>query len=285
MKLKKVFYNLFFKKKRKPTGQTRSSRSNKKAGGGEKDLSIPSEPIYDLSGLRQQVSQSEYITNLRIGRSWILPQLVKMGFRKTFDGKWEFSIAEYEKAMTEKYNQSVRGRRELWDLIKRNYKVIADSDGQSGRAKWWTPGVAYEIMKWDFSLAGKARRGLDRNECITILNTLMCLGDAKSVYSMILRYDKNRMRRRKPLRKKNQLPDSFIDAFEGDGAYNAMMTMVKLMGLRIKGKTGKFLSQNASIKEIEKQAKELSGRKLMEYCKQTFFDSEVFNCERYHLKA
>lgn len=241
---------------------------------------ISEESKYDLSGLRQQVSETEYIQNLRVGRSWILPQLIQMGFGENKKGKKEFSLSDYKKALLSKYNSSPYGRSNVWNLLKRNYKAIAISNGASPRARWWTKEVAKKMMEWDFSLVGKARRGLDRKKCIQIINKMPDLKTPAKISEAIDEYDRCRMHGRDALHRE-KLPACFVEAFEGDGAFNAMMTMVKVLGLRLKDSNGEDLSEEKSIRTIEEQAKKLSGPQLLEYCKKNFFDNGVFSYQKY----
>lgn len=278
MNFKKFIYNLFFGKKKKSgrqkSTQKKSAESNSSTSKTKRTTKTQKvKGCYDTSLLRQQVSETEYISNLRIGRSWILPQMVEMGFRK---GK--FDIATYEVAIKSKYNGNVSGRRMIWDLLKRNYKVVADSNGTSIRTKWWTKELLIKILDWDFALTGKCRKGLDRKECIKILNTIEDISDPKEIYATIQRYDGCRMRKRIS---GGVVPDGFIDAYMGDGAYNAMMTMVKVLDIRIEGIDGCLLSREECITEIENQTAALNGRQLVEYCKDTFFDSGAFEYKKY----
>ena len=247
----------------------------------EKKASRPTRKrAYDLSGLPEKVWETEYITNLRIGRSWILPQLVRMGFRKGNRISRKFDIKQFEEALLERYNCSTPGREEVWNLLKRNYKAIASSGGTARRTAWWTKELLQEMMEWDFSLVGKASSGLDRRKCIEIISTLPDLTDPAEISRAVEEYDRNRMRKRDILHY-HPLPESFVNAFEGDGAYNAMMTMVKVFGARINDTNGNPLTRDGSVREIESQAATLNGRQLLEYCKERFFDSGAFDYKKY----
>ena len=140
-------------------------------------------------------------------------------------------------------------------------------------------------MHWDIYLTGKKRRGLNRKEMIHIYQTVIDYKETYKfsfldLYKVVERFDKCRMKKRDSSLE-SKLPTSFIEAFKGDGAYNAMMTMVKILGLRLKNDKGKLLSREKSIQEIEDQASKLSGSQLLGYCKTHFFDSGVFEYERY----
>lgn len=234
---------------------------------------------YDLSGLRQQVSETEYIRNLRIGRSWILPQMVHMGFVKSRD-RMVFSIDRFESSIRAKYNASVHGRFDVWNLMKRNYRAIAYSDGKTERARWWTKDVAYDVMKWDFSLVGKASRGLDREVCIDILTRFPSLSDPREIADAIERYDRARMNRRRELHS-YVIPESFVNAYIGDGAYSAMMTMVKVLGLRPADDAGRQMDRDESISYINGKAEEMTGYRLLRFCDSTFFESGLFDYKKY----
>ena len=51
----------------------------------------------DIDTLCKTVASGEYIANLRIGRSWILPQMLEMGGVRR--GHLHFDIDKYEKAV------------------------------------------------------------------------------------------------------------------------------------------------------------------------------------------
>lgn len=280
MKLRKLIYELFFKSSGKRTtkerGATKVSAAAKVALRNGK---------YDTTLLRQQISETEYISNLRIGRSWILPQLVEMGFKSNLLRK-KFDVTHFEKMIRSKYDLSQGGRRRTWDLLVRNYKVIAESNGTSGRSRWWTKELAKEMMEWDYSMIGKRSRGLNREGCKEALTYIDDHSEPSQIYVAICKYDKCRMRTRQIETYRingyeRPLPDSFVDAFMGDGAYNAMMTMIKVLGIRLKDDEGNVLSRDECIAEIETQAVVLGGRGLMKYCKETFFDSGAFDYTMY----
>lgn len=288
MNLKKFIYNLFFKKKKKNS----RSKSTKQSGSSvTKSKSVAQSDVvlkngkYDTTILRQKVSETEYISNMRIGRSWILPQLVEMGFKKKGLSR-KFDLDFYEKNILKTYNLSQSGRCKIWNLLKRNYKAIAVADNDTPRARWWSNALLVEMMEWDFDMVGKRSSGLDREGCKEILASIDAISNPNEIYDSVLRYDKCRMRTRQveSYRHKGHalpVPSCFVDAFMGDGAYNAMMTMVKILGVRIKGDDGNFLSRDECIAEIENQATILDGRELMKYCKDTFFDSGLFDYKKY----
>lgn len=289
MNIKKIIYNLFFKKKRK---STKSKSTQKKGGSTTTKVNTKGQPEvvvkngkYDTTWLRQQVVETEYISNLRIGRSWILPQLVEMGFKKKGMSR-KFDMEFYEKNILTHYDISQKGRNNIWTLLKRNYKAIAVSDGQSPRMRWWTKDLLIEMLQWDFAMMGKRSGGTDRRGCKEILASVGNLTDSHEIYDAVVKYDECRMRRRKIESSRHKghaqpLPSCFVDAFMGDGAYNAMMTMVKVLGIRIKDDDGKYLTRDECVTEIDNQAAVLDGHELMEYCKETFFDSGAFEYKKY----
>lgn len=288
MNIKTFIYNLFFKEERKSgSGKTAQPKSSegKSSSSSSKRTAKRQKDGYDTSLLRQQVSETEYISNLRIGRSWILPQMVQMGFKKrTLSSNFDINL--FETAIKKEYDASRTGRRKIWTLLKRNYKVIANSNGTSKRNRWWTKQVLQDMLEWDFGMVGKRNKGLNRSECIRILKSIEDMSDPVEIYKAVEEYDAYRMRARKVDANRGYcaklpLPQSFINAYMGDGAYNAMMTMVKVLNIRIsKGNRGS-LSRDESIREIEQRSAVLSGRELLEYCKVTFFDSGVFDYKKY----
>lgn len=286
MKLRKLIYNLFFKKKKKSSRR----RTTKKSGTSKVNATAQPEIVlrdgkYDTTLLRQQVSKTEYISNLRIGRSWILPQIIEMGFKSKLLRK-SFDVDHFEKMIRSKYDLSQGGRRRTWDLLVRNYKAITESNGTSRRSRWWTKELAKDMVEWDYSMVGKRSKGINRKGCEEVLNSFDTLSNSSQIYAAICKYDKCRMRTRQIVTYRTNgyerpLPDSFVDAFMGDGAYNAMMTMIKVLGIRLKDDDGKFLSRDECIVEVETQAAVMSGRELIEYCKETFFDSGAFEYKKY----
>jgi hypothetical protein len=282
MNLKKIIYNLFFRKK-KSSSKKRGVRNSSKIKEGKIKI-VQSDVIvkngkYDTSFLRQQVAETEYICNLRIGRSWVLPKLVSMGFVKS-RFSYKFDIDVFERSIYSKYDWSETGRREIWNLLKRNYEAISLSNGADKRTRWWNHNLLREMMEWDFGMVGKRSRGLNRNLCIEYIDKLRELDNFQELGKLCKGYDHARMRRRRvPIYKK--VPICFVDAYMGDGAYNAMMTMVKVLGIRISDSNGQLLSREDCIDEIENQAAVKTGHELLNYCKETFFDSGAFEYKKY----
>ena len=279
-KIRNTCYNLFFKKKKKK----KNNSKNRKQAEDRQIVKKTPKPEYDISGLREKVSQTEYINNLRVGRSWILPQMLYMGFRdhkKKQKINKEFSLNDFNASLLGRYNNSPEGRRNVWDLISRNYNEISKSGGLSKRARWWTPKVVEDIMEWDFKLCGKASRGfISRRKCKDILNSIPDISNPDEISKLVILYNQNRMKKR-PALYHHRLPKSFINAFKGDGAYNAMMTMVKIYGVYFKDDDGVQLNRDQCIDIINQRAEHLSGQRLLEFCKEKFFDSKAFDYKKY----
>ncbi|MDE5876118.1 MAG: hypothetical protein K2H47_01210 [Muribaculaceae bacterium] len=163
--------------------------------------------------------------------------------------------------------------------MKRNYAAIAKSKETDIRAKWWTKELFLDILNWDRSITGRRTVGLNVEECGKIINTAEDLCGFDQLSAAIDWYDVNRMRCREGNR--TNLPDSFVNAYLADGAYHSMMTMVKVYNLRLKNDAGESLSRDESIAEIEKQGETLTGKDLLVYCKEKFFDSGIFEYDRY----
>ena len=309
-KLSKFIYNQFFRKKKSSgesgylePGSTLEGSGNKQnvaqttsprtAAGTKRSSAAPRRkaapaPVkkYDLSHLREQVTETEYIANLRLGRRWIFPQLVRMGFVKNPSGDRVFDIDIFMKNFRSLYRSGsgfspvmgVEQRRKVWNLMKRNYAAIARSNGSDVRARWWTKELFIDMLEWDEHITGKRTRGLNVEECSKVRALAPNLENYEQISAAIDWYDINRMRRRDG---GSALPDSFVDAYLADGAYHSMMTMVKVYDLRLKNDSGEDLSRDESVAEIERQAASCSGKELLKYCKEKFFDSGIFQIERY----
>lgn len=287
-KISKAIYSLFFGKSKhsqrtktpttSSTAQT-SGKKQKQATSASIQRNASRKTKYDLSHLHEQVSETEYIANLRLGRSWIFPKMVKMGFVKRRDKSYVFDITEFMNSFHKQYGSSVQKRRQVWSLMKRNYAAIAKSDETDVRAKWWTKELFLDILNWDRSITGRRTAGFNVEECRKIISTAGDLCGFGQLSAAIDWYDVNRMRCREG--NYPNLPDSFVNAFLADGAYHSMMTMVKVYNLRLKNDADESLSRDESIAEIEKQGEALTGMDLLVYCKEKFFDSGIFEYDRY----
>lgn len=288
-KLIKPIYNFFFKKKKRKRRNAAVSTQKKATAHRETPQQESRTHKYDLRGLREQVSETEYIANLRIGRSWVLPQMVKMGFVKS-GMEYHFDIQVFEKHINEKYGSLPNQRRNVWELMKRNYRDIANSNGKDIRSIWWTKDVLMDVLEWDFQCNGKKTKGLFREECEAVISKVPSLTTAEQLSAAIDWYDVNRMRHRyvsvkyhystNARRLTYKVPASFVEAYMADGAYSAMMTMVKFWGVRIK-KGDTFLERDECICLINQKSKDLSCIELLQYCKETFFDTGIFDCAEY----
>ena len=79
---------------------------------------------------------------------------------------------------------------------------------------------------------------------------------------------------------KYDTPDSFIKAFAGDGAYSAMMTMVKYWDITYADDSGRMMSRDECLADIEAKAEEYKadGMQMMKYCVDKLLSkSEVLN--------
>lgn len=105
-------------------------------------------PVDDLCN---KIVDQQYIDNLHLGRSWILPQMVDASFnsRGEFDEKRYFEYIaslDYEKC---------------WRILLRNYKAIItlsnkqEQEALAIRQGWWTKDVAVAMAKYDLSLLVK----------------------------------------------------------------------------------------------------------------------------------
>lgn len=193
-----------------------------------------------VENLCQQVYYSEYIANLRIGRSWILPQMVDMSFTR----RGKFSKDLYLENLKELIEESPSY---CWKVMRNNFHVMAhiekkDPEGYAERACWWTKELADAVKKY------------------------------------------NPYAHNKP-----SVPQAFMNAFAGDGAYNAMMTMVKYLKLYYKDDNGMQMTREQCIEDIKQKAKEFNydGLKMLDYCQKKYFDTEaggIFDYKTYKEK-
>lgn len=273
-KIKRLIYNTFFKKGKRRRGSRKHSVKSQTVATAPKCNAAAQRGKYDITGLREQVSKTEYISNLRIGRSWILPQLVHMGFKPKILGQPKFDVNYLEKMIRLRYNVSRHGRIRVWKLMKRNYKVIADTKGDVKRTRWWTHQVLKDVIKWDMDVTGHCDREVELLVADERTDSAWC-------YQLVSLYNSNRKTADSIPPLSRELPDSFIDAYMGDGAYYAMMTMVKVLGIRLCDSAGRTLTRDECIQAIDGHAADMNGRELMWFCKETFFDSGVFEYRKY----
>lgn len=268
-----------------------------------------------IERLRRKIEyDGAYIQNLRINRSWVLPQMVD----QAFGSRGEFC--------KERYLESVRNldRGKAWRLMLRNYRVLS-SHPDAERSRWWTKDVAVKMVAEDYAGLERAidsaarhpfrncsggayielsKTGLERPEKLFFINDpnpaskwnksnsvtvemlkarmrglvsrVRSASSAKDLYDALAEYDKNRFRC------EVEWPDEFVDAYVGDGAYCSMMTMVKYLGLCFKDDSGSILTRDACIDLIRRKAAGCTGLELLDFCDEKFFsgpDSVFDACE------
>lgn len=287
-------------------------RQDKAGFHGEKDVAV----------LRRKIEyDGEYIGNLRLGRSWVLPQMVYMGFNDSNVFKKDSLYLAAVKKMAPQ---------DVWRIMLRNYKVLAENPGAE-RSRWWTKAVAVRVAEADLAglrnVIGERIRHQARKNCYGgpyieldrtgwsrskrlffinepnpasrwnnsnsmtvdmlisklqgIVSRIENASAPAELYDAVAEYDRNRY----DVRPEKYLiwPEEFVDAYAGDGAYCSMMTMVKYMGLCFKDDTGHILSRDECIAEIERKTMECTGLELLDFCDRKFFDraAGVFDCFKY----
>ena len=266
--------------------------------------------------LRRKIEyDGAYIQNLRLGRSWVLPQLVDQAFG---------SRGEFRKG---KYLESVKsldsGR--VWRLMLRNYRVLS-SHPDAERARWWTKEVAVRMVEWDYAGLEKsiesateyllrncsggayialAKTGATRDEKLFFINDpdpksrwnksnsvtvemlkarmqglvgrVRAASSAKELYAALAEYDRSRFDCTV------KWPEEFIDAYVGDGAYCSMMTMVKYLGLCFRNDARITLTRDECIDAIRRKSDECTGLELLDFCAKKFFSGPdaVFDACKY----
>ncbi len=307
------------------SGSTEQSNNNQRDVYARRSDSTPS-TRQEIEDLAENVYDSDYIANLRIGRSWILPQMVDMCF--DYDGN--FSESRYYQQIEKRVSYD-----DCWTILIRNLKALAKTEGSDsneyrGRARWWTKEVAVSMAKEDFEKFQEAvNRSFTYNKCkggpykyITwtirgrmkkhdrmfflqtppsdyknlfksknetledlfqeYANLIQKIENANSpqeLYSSIKEYDSHRgLFYHSP---GDTINEEFVNAYVGDGAYNAMMTMVKYLNLII---PGSLSTRESSIDEIERKADAVrrDGKQLFSYCCKNFFDKSNGGMFDYH---
>lgn len=269
----------------------------------------------EIDHLVKNVASGEYIRDLRIGRSWILPKMVGMSFNK----RGKFSESRYYENL-----QEMMSYEDGWSFLLHNYRVLSniqqkDPKEYQKRARWWTKEVAVAMAKNDL-LVLKAyvdndeifdnckggpyvylyglRKRVDRFDRMFFLQTppadyvnkfrdktetiydlysefeerIQAIESADSLEQMVVAlndFDKHRCHIYMASGK--LLPDEFVSAYAGDGAYYAMMTMVKFLHLNL---PGALATRDDSIAQIERMAEQTApnGKLLFSYCGRMFFD-------------
>lgn len=243
----------------------------------------------------KRIVDTEYISNLRIGRSWVLPQMVDMCFEGNRFSKYKYMAAvetlDYDKG---------------WKIMLRNYRVISlfQDKADEYRSLWWTKDVAVAMAKNDLKLlkayipeasryarencSGGPYIRLDLRGCRNKQEQMYFTGavapsskwygkgktmedlyrifetyiqeiehsqTVKQVYNALKYYDEHRCLFT-GWSKTPTLPKVFTNAFMGDGAFTSMMTLVKFFNLTYKNETGSSLTREQCIADIEGKAKD-----------------------------
>ena len=267
----------------------------------------------DIDTLCKTVASGEYIANLRIGRSWILPQMLEMGGVRR--GHLHFDIDKYEKAV-----RSLSYTRQN-EILMRNLNVLSflddkDIEGYEARARWWTKNVV-RVMFTNFLDACKrkvlnqkaytnctggayvavkqwnamyfvntpnpnSKWNMENSDTIDsafdkMYATLDELETAKTYWDIFnVVYPLG-----KPVLFSHNgeyytTPVEFVSAFAGDGAYTAMRTLVKFWNLTYEDADGRMMSREECLADIEAKAEECKGdgMKLMRYCVDKFLANQ-----------
>ena len=293
-----------------------------------KKSDIPTSPTpkkEDVRELVEKVQNSDYIRNLRVGRSWVLPQMVNM----CFDESGNFS--------EEKYYENIGNMsyEKCWKFLTNTYKLLdylndIGINDYEERSKWWTKEVAVAMAKNDLELLlKKIRNGqYRRDDCkggpyVYLPNLRYTYGKKeKSYFIETPPADyKNRLKqtndtvedlanafrqRIEEIEKAEDttqlcdaicdydarrcffaaetgesLPEAFVNAYAGDGAYYAMMTMVKYLNICIQDS---WSTRDESLAAIRQKSAEvgLDGRALFHYCGEKFFNKNTGGAFDYH---
>lgn len=269
-----------------------------------------------VKDLRRKIEyDGAYIQNLRLGRSWVLPQLVD----KAFGSRGEFRKEKYLESV--KYLDSEK----VWRLLLRNYKVLS-SHPDAERSRWWTKDVAVKMVECDYAALEKAieshadyplencsggayialsKTGAARDEKLFFINDpdpksrwnksnsvtvemlkarmqglvgrVRSASSAADLYAALAEYYRSRFGCTV------EWPEEFIDAYVGDGVYCSMMTMVKYLGLRFKNDAGIALTRDECIDAIRRKSDGCTGLELLDFCAEKFFagPDAVFNACKY----
>ena len=267
-----------------------------------------------LYQLLDEVSKTEYIQNLRIGRSWILPQMVEM----CFDENGNFSEKRYLKKVNDLDFEK------CWSVMMRNVRALKilsakDITAYNERLNWWNKDVFLSMAKYDFNCFVKYlndRRTLRcsggpyiylpnlrganckydkmffiEQPCNEWRHEIKLISDLKAAFekrieaianandvpellSAVDEYDQHRCIVPVDERNNQSLPE-FVNAYTGDGAYSAMMTMVKFLNLTYADNQGRVLSREECISDISSKPMglEYNGLLMFRYCSSKLLDS------------
>lgn len=273
--------------------------------------------LSEIEDLLADVSETSYIQNLRIGRSWILPQMVEMAFNE----KGEFDEKKYFKEV------QLLDYEKCWTILLRNFHAISllykkNKNACQERLNWWNKPVAIAMAKYDLQLFKEYLNRVEiRSDCfggdyvylrklkgrkdgwydqmfftkppcedwthdaktttdlIAEFETrIRRIEDAKSISDLceaIQVYDNNRCIMSFDT-KKVSIPTQFINSYAGDGAYSAMMTMVKYLKLTYNDKKGKKMRWDECIDDITSKPEEFmfNGLSMFRYASTKLLDEK-----------
>lgn len=277
-------------------------------GSVDNNSSKKSTPKNDIDTLCNTVANGEYIANLRIGRSWILPQLLEMGgVRK---GHLCFDIDMYENAVRNMpYSKQC-------DILMHNLEVLSsiedkDPEGYEARARWWTKDVVkalyssflnaskkkiqnqkvytnctggdyVSVKKWGAMYFVKTPNPNSKWNAENSDTIDSCFERMNAALDELAKTDSYWDINNVVLPLKLPVifsygnyyttPDQFVSAFAGDGAYSAMRTLVKFWNLTYEDAYGRMMSREECLADIEAKAEQFKddGMKLMRYCVEKF---------------
>lgn len=249
-----------------------------------------------VKDVQKRIADTAYISNLRIGRSWVLPQMIEMCFKGD-----KFSKHKYLEAVeTLDYEKG-------WRILLRNMRVISlyNDKADEYRSGWWTKEVVLAMAKNDLRLLKSYINELSispRENCsggpyIRIYSLRSCKNKQDQMYFIgnvnpnskwygkgkeianLYKVFENRINEIEQSQTSKQLynaikdydnhrcvfagwsktpalPKEFENAFIGDGAFTSMMTLVKFLNLCYKDENGDMLTREQCIEEIENKALE-----------------------------
>ena len=272
--------------------------------------------IYDdnLEELCREVKGSDYIETLHLGRSWVLPGLVQMGFKNGSFSKplYYGNLAKFD------YNR-------IWRILLRNLRALSLMGNKSSatyrmRVGWWNRDVAVSLAMYDMRIFCKyisrlpkldncsggdyvktyagmyfcdEPKGAKWRGSTNTINRLLeqrknaisnILGSTsdRDLYNAVQEYydiaKVNNAYARDSWNDELKLPKEYVNAFAGDGACSAMMTMLKYLKL-----TPADTTRDKCIVSIAKKVMDtgFNGDTMIDYCIEKFFDSGVFNLRNY----
>lgn len=261
----------------------------------------------EILNLTDEIEHDDYIANLRVGRSWVLPQLLSRAY----------SNGHFYRATYLAYAKNIAVDKQ-WEILMRNVKAMAkiidkDSAGYKARARWWTRDVILQMIKVDFKrkkadimnlCQNKSQSYCEGGDFIRItkwdchygnlffinpplpgtkwkednsttvhellgymkgdIEKMSMMKDDRDFLKAVIAYYNHGIYR---VKNEKHVDDSFANAFAGDGAYTAMMTLVKYHKLCYEDSEGRMMSRDECIVDIEQKAEEFKGdgMKLWDY--------------------